>query len=232
MNNSGNISDKYIKTKTYSGYIDQNEFVARYVFIKNRINNSFTREELAFLLGKTPYYVIDYEELSVGIKLSLLETDNLCKILKRGSYETLKLDKTFGKIDISFEKRMVRIIQKEYAQKFVYEFIHPWTSGGTCQPLKVVEPKYDLTAVERESRKLIRDELTRLIEAGFFTNKKTPLEIYERIWSTFKYCSNAWSAVFVKDIIYHFIRENKLVHKFLNGHLSYQNNPKITTDKM
>ncbi|TCC95025.1 hypothetical protein [Pedobacter hiemivivus] len=221
-----------INTKTYSGYLDQHDFIARYLFIRNRINNSFTRDELAFLLGKTPYFIIDYEELSGSTKLGLSELDILCRILKRGSYETLVLDRTFGKIDISYEKRMIRVIQKEYTQKLVYEFIHPWTSGGTSKSLKAEEPKYDFTDVERESKKLIKNEIARLIDAGFFTEKKTPLEIYERIWSTFRYCSDAWSAIFIKDIVYHFIREGKLTHKYLNGHLSYQNNSKIPPVKM
>lgn len=220
-----------INTKTYSGYLDQNEFVTRYLFIKNRINNSFTREELAFLLGKTPYFVIDYEELSGSIKLGIPELDILCRLLKRGTNETLILDKTFGKIDISHEKRMVRVIQKEYPMKFVYNFIHPWTSGGVSPPLLCEEPKYDISGVENDSKEIINEALLALKKQGFFETMRTASEIYERIWSVNKYRSNAWSAVFLKDLLYLSVRKNELFAKQLNGQFIFQIRNRMTERK-
>lgn len=217
-----NKAAECLRTKSYCGYLDQNEFSVRYHFIKNRISNSFTREELAFLLGRTPYFVIDYEELSTNTKLNISDSDFLCQILKRGNYETLKLDKTCGKTDISYEKRMVRVIQREYSQKFVYEFVHPWTTGGICEPLKAVEPKYDTVAIEKESRLLVNDEIIRLIKTGYFNSKKSPFLIYEKIWNTYKYDSTAWSVTVLKELIYGFIRQDELLAEQINGHFTYK----------
>lgn len=55
----------------YTGLLTQDEFRLRYCFIKARIKSGYTAEELSFLIGKPGFYILDYEEMNNGIKLTL-----------------------------------------------------------------------------------------------------------------------------------------------------------------
>ncbi|RAJ31737.1 hypothetical protein [Pedobacter cryoconitis] len=211
-----------LKKKSYCGYLDQNEFTQRYLLIKNRVNNSLTREELAFLLGRTPYFIIDYEELSLAAKLDLVDVDLLCLILIRDRFESLTLDKKDGQHDISHEKRMVRVTMHEYREKLVYQFNHRWNVNGENKPLKITEPIFQTSTLGDEPIKLINVEITKLLSEGYFNTKRSPLEIREVVWRAYKYKSSAWSIIFLKNIIYEFIRDNKLVMGYDKGHFTYQ----------
>jgi len=205
----------------YCGYLDQTEFAQRYLFIKNRINNSMTREELAFLLGRTPYFVIDYEELSASSKLDLFDIDLLCLVMTRSKYESLSFDKKDGKYDISHEKKMVRVTRTEYQEKINYEFNHRWYVDGENKTLKLTEPIFQTSSFTDEAIRFINDELTRLISEGYFNVKRSPLEIRDRVWASHKYKSSAWSIVFLKNIIYEFIRDDKLMMAYNKNHFCY-----------
>lgn len=210
-----------LTSRSYCGYLDQNEFTQRYLFIKNRINNSLNREELAFLLGRTPYFTIDYEELSLATKLDLVDADHLCLILTRNKYEPLTFDKKDGQYDISYEKRMVRVARHEYNEKIEYEFNHCWKVNGEKRLLKITEPKFKIDTLGNEPLKLINLELTRLMIEGFFNVNRSPIEIRDRVWGAYRFKSGSWSIVFLRDIIYEFIRDNKLVMAYNKGHFNF-----------
>ena len=133
-----NVS-KHLSIQSYSGSLNQSEFVERYFIIKSRIKQGFTREELAFLLGRTPYFMTDYEELS-PIELELADFDIINSVLRGCNHEALNFDSKDGIYDISNEKRLVRVIKTAYADHITYEFHHHWKISGEIKPLRVVEP--------------------------------------------------------------------------------------------
>lgn len=220
MDDLTNKSEFCLKTKSYCGYIDQNEFIQRYFFIRKRIDNSLTRNELAFLLGRTPFFMIDYEELTATTKFDLTDIDLLSLILKNGKSEILQFDKKNGQADISREKRLVRVIQREYERRIEYNFVHPWTTYGENEPLFAKEPIYT-SCPKEEQIKLIEAEVLKFLLEGFFDRQRSACEIHERIWHTYKYKSNAWSVLHLKDVIYQYISMGKLVARYSNNHFMY-----------
>jgi hypothetical protein len=213
-----------LNRKSYSGYVDQNEFTQRYLFIKNRVNNSLTREELAFLLGRTPYFVTDYEELSTAVNLDLLDIDLLCQLMTRNKFEILNFDKKDGQYDISHDKKMVRVTRYNYLERIEYKFTHRWTILGENKPLRITEPIFKCIEYDDDPTTLIKVELTRLIAGGYFNPGRSPLEIRDYVWNAYKYKSSSWSAELLKNVVYEFIRDNKLVIGNHKGHYSYQIN--------
>ncbi|RLJ77373.1 hypothetical protein [Pedobacter alluvionis] len=211
-----------LRTKCYSGYLDQHDFIERYLFIKRRISNSLTREELAFLLGRTPYFTNDYEEMSNTTKLDLIDMDLLNLTLKRNFIGGLSFEKNVGRHDISHEKRMVRITRYEYADKLEYVFNHRWVEYGANKPLKLIEPVFQPANDGGEQVRLITNELTKLLAERYFNTKRSPLDIYLMVWTAHKYRSSAWSIMHLKNIIYELIRTEQLRMSNLNGHFVYQ----------
>lgn len=213
---------KYQKlVRSYCAYLNQSEFAERYLFIKSRITNGMTREELAFLLGRVPYFIIDYEELS-AIKLDLPDIDFMNIILKVHYREALNFDTKEGVYDISNEKRLVRVIKSEYSESIMYEFHHHWKINGKNKLLKIIEPVIYTDGLEMETTELIVAELTKLMELGYFKIKRSPLEIRNHIWKKYRYKSSAWSITLLKNIIYEWIRQGKLTVGKHKGHFMYQ----------
>lgn len=206
---------------SYCGYLNQNEFAERYLFIQRRIAHAMTREELAFLLGRVPYLIIDYEELS-AIKFDITDLDLMGLVLKGRQQQVLSFDKKDGVYDISHEKRMVRVVKSEYPENIVYEFYHHWKIGGHHKPLKIVEPVIRADDFETEAINLITAELTKLMGLGYFAIRRSPLEIRDHIWATYRFKSNAWSIVFLKNIIYEWIRDGLLSVANDKGRFSYR----------
>jgi len=211
-----------LRTKSYSGYIDLHDFIERVLFIKKRISNSLTREELAFLMGRTPYFINDYEEMTNTIKLDLIDMDLLSLTLKRKFNGGISFDKKDGLHDISHEKRMVRVTRYEYGDKIEYIFNHRWLEDGESKPLKLIEPVFHLSDEEGEQVMFITIELTKLFEKGYFNTKRSPFEIYQCVWTAYKYRSSAWSVLHLKNLIYELIRTEHLRMSNLNGHFVYQ----------
>ncbi len=204
---------------SYCGYLNQSEFAERYLFIENRIIQGISREELAFLLGRVPYFITDYEELSTS-KLELADIDLIKKVFERHQYKILNFDSKDGKYDISNERRQVRVVRRKYNQNIVYEFYHPWKIDGEYKPFKIIEPLID--AVNEEGVALITTELNKLIAQGYFKCRRSPLEIRDQIWAAYRYKSGAWSVISLKDIIYQSIRAGSLIAIKDKGCFRYQ----------
>ncbi|MBB6240032.1 transcriptional regulator with XRE-family HTH domain [Pedobacter sp. AK013] len=211
-----------LRTSSYSGYIDQHDFIERVLFIKKRISNSLTREELAFLMGRTPYFINDYEEMTNTIKLDLIDMDLLSLTLKRNFNGGISFDKKDGLHDISHEKRMVRVTKYEYPDKLEYVFNHRWVEYGKNKPLKLIEPAFQPPNDGGEQVRLITNELTKLLSGSYFKTKRSPFEIYQYVWTAHKYRSSAWSILHLKNLIYELIRTEHLRMSNLNGHFVYR----------
>lgn len=209
--------------RSYCAYLNQSEFTERYLFIKRRVAHGITREEFAFLLGRVPFFIIDYEELAT-IKFDLVDVDLMKIILKSYQDYDLSLDRRDGIYDISNEKRLVRVVRSEYIENIVYEFHHPWKINGENKLLKIIEPVVypDRTGLETEVVKLIVAKLTKLMELGYFKTKRSPLEIRDCIWEAYKYKFNAWPVILLKNIIYEWIRQSKLTVRLNNDHFVYE----------
>lgn len=209
-----------VKTRCYTGKLDQNEFVMRYIQTKKRIDNCFTRDELAFLLGKPPYFVIDYEELSPQAKPSIADIDLLNNILNRSELIILQFDTTIHRVNISNEKRVVRVVRKDYPDKIEYHFSHPWTYKGLREPLLIVEP-ICVGNSQRQAESFIKRKVLKLITTGYFNYGRLPNELYNDLWEIFKFRSDAWSPIVLKNAVYYFIRENKLTVESSSGRFTY-----------
>lgn len=47
---------------SYSGMMYTHDFKAWYTYLKKRLDNEWSVEDLSFLLGKPPYYYADFEK--------------------------------------------------------------------------------------------------------------------------------------------------------------------------
>lgn len=162
--------------------LNQHEFTTRYIFILQRIANGFSREDMAFLFGRTSYHVIDYEEFSVHVKMDYQDHEGMAALFKGRMPVSPAFNTKVNKLDISNEKRMIRGSFIETAKERHYHFIHPWTIKGINAPITIVEPIQIDTSRDAEILNELTAELDRLIGFGYFNSKISAIGIYHHIW--------------------------------------------------
>lgn len=210
-----------IKSSCYCGCVDQNEFIQRFMLIKNRIKNFYSRRDLAFLMGRTPYFINDYEEFSITTKLNLQDLDLLSSIFRIIDFNSVVFDTKVQKVDVSREKRMVRVLSQEFEDQILYTFYHPWTLYGSPVNLKIIEPKFNLSLPSQEQIEKVKQVVLDLIASGYFIVPRSPLEIYLSVSQILKYHIDAWAPVILNDIMYIFIRENIIYAKITQDRFNF-----------
>lgn len=210
------------KITTFSGMLNQHEFKERYVFIVQRKANDLSREDVAFLQGRSPYDIIDYEELSNQIKMDYKDQEVMAAIFKTLTPKPPAFDYMIDKQNISHEKRMIRGTYTTSEKGCLYQFNHPWTIKRINKPILIDfkisrDSKYD-----EEIKLLLKSQLNMLIRLDYFENKHSPIKIYNKIYSDIQI---KWRPLFtplLKQVVYDFIRTDKLVPINESGHTYYQ----------
>jgi len=192
---------------TYSGLLNQHEFLQRLHFMRSRILNAYTAEEVAFLLGRTANYIRDYEELG-PVKLDTEDLINHSYLFK----DSLQVQDTFERkkdnMDISYEKRMLRGMRVSSATEIRYEFIHPWTRYGVCTPFILTEP---LKPSQANQEAQLRGILTNLMRNGYLAASRSPMEIYKETKKLISFCPV--EILSLKRVLYQLVQTGKLIVK-------------------
>jgi len=167
----------------FSGLLNQHELSQRLQFIRHRIANGYTTDEVAFLLGRTPHYLKDYEELG-PIKLDGEDTINYTYLFTEPLCHTDRFDTKNNSIDISYEKRMLRGQKIWSAIDIRHEYVHPWTWKGLCKAIVLTEPvkpAYSNFEVDE-----MEDILSFLSKGNYFEVLSSPIEIYKKVVCTYE----------------------------------------------
>jgi len=194
--------------RTYSGIINQEEFKRRWALIKARILSGYSQEDLAFLLGKPPYFIRDYEDLNASSKLALEDLEILSVVLKNLYPEILPFDRDETGEN---EKRLVRGAAREIAGICYYTFTHPWTIDG--KNIKIVtEEKVLCVGVNTlmEINNNIYESLLNLIAEGCFNNWCRPLELFQLVNKQLNTRKASIRPSYLIPAIYKLIAEKKL----------------------
>lgn len=205
---------------TYSGLINQEEFKRRYAFIKARINSGYSQEDVAFLLGKPPYFIKDYEELNGASKLILEDLAILSIILTNLYPEIIPFDPDETGEN---EKRVVRGVYKEVSGVAHYTFTHPWTVAGVNAKITVAEKLFCPDDTEKAQMvRSIYQRLTQLIEEGCLNAKCPPLFIYQEVKKQISSKKGALKPSLLIPAIYSLIAEKRIKMLSDRSRLSYQ----------
>jgi len=164
---------------TFSGLINQREFWQRLHFIRSRILNGYSREEVSFLLGRTPHFIKDYEELA-GVALDGEDMINYTFLFNKLLRSMEVFDHKKNDMDISYEKRMLRGIKLSSVYEITYEFIHPWTVRHANKPI-VIKEKVRQAGEYSEEIEQIRKRISAKIADGYMDTIRAPMQIYKML---------------------------------------------------
>lgn len=206
----------------FSGMLNQHEFKERYIFIIQRIENGFSKEDIAFLLGRSSYHVIDYESFSDQVKMDYEDHEVMAELFKTPLPPTPAFNSKVNKVDISVEKRMIRGTCIQTDRELYYQFIHPWTIKGINEPLTIHRPIRSNTRNNEELSHELRMELARLTDFGYFNNKSPAMTIYRHMHI---HVIPDWQPLLVpalRQVVFEFISLEKLHLKNERGHIYYQ----------
>ncbi|WP_316835659.1 hypothetical protein [Pedobacter nutrimenti] len=206
----------------FSGMLNQHEFKERYIFIMQRIENDLSKEDIAFLLGRTSYHVIDYESFSDQVKMDYEDHEVMAELFKTPFPATPAFNSKVNKVDISMEKRLIRGTCIQTDRELHYHFIHPWTIKGINEPLTILKPIQSKTRKDEELSHELRIELARLTDFGYFNNKSPAITIYRHMQI---HVIPDWQPLLVpalRQVVFEFIRSEKLQLKNERGHIYYQ----------
>ncbi|TYR38115.1 hypothetical protein FXV77_02200 [Sphingobacterium phlebotomi] len=198
---------------SYSGMMYANDFKQWYTYLKKRLDNEWSAEDLSFLLGKPPYYYADFERMyKVGDFLAK-ESILLDRIYRSSCTEKMVFYKHPFEVP---EERLVRLTVKEDKICRYYEISLPWEfdlkKASLSQPSLVLEEWKKDGNIQMESDMLlhVRLELEKLLKYNFFKVRQTPIDIFERIKKTELY-HHRIRPQHVKQGIYLLIQQAKIV---------------------
>ena len=206
-----------IKRKKYFGAVVLSDFQARCRFIKTRIRHKFSRDEVAFLLGRSPHLITFYEQMAGGVKLSSADAEVLSDLFKEDMSFVLEVDQH------DQDKRQILGLQYPYKGKIEYEVNHGW-SGDVDDRLFVIAEKPRNEVLPSEERLVLKavKEVGRLLEMGYFSQTKSALDVYRYVY---RELSKNLRPLLLKKAIYHYLQEKQLVcFSNKNGHFRYHVN--------
>jgi len=208
-----------------SGMLNQHEFIERYVFIKQRVTNGFTRSELAFLLGRSPNDVADYEHFDAHVKMNYQDHEVMAAFFKKRATAAPIFQARVNDIDISSDKRMIRGTVVETDAQRIYDFIHPWKIKGENKPITIVEELgHDMTQ-DVLIRAFVEEHMAQLKAQGCFERGCTALYLYQQLAGLI---CKAWQPLFLKILrvsIYARIHTQEIRLHQVNGQTIYKTKP-------
>ncbi|MEJ2884373.1 hypothetical protein [Pedobacter sp. GR22-6] len=208
-----------------SGMLNQHEFIERYVFTKQRVMNGFTRPDLAFLLGRIPNDVADYEHFGAHVKMSYQDHEVMAAVFKKLAPTTPIFQARANDIDISNDKRMIRGTVLETDAQRVYDFIHPWKIKGEDKPITIVEELDRDMTQDAMIRAFVEEHLAQLKAQGCFEHGCTALFLYQQLSGLI---CKSWQPLFLKILrvsIYARIHAQEIRVHQVNGQTIYKTKP-------
>lgn len=202
----------------YCGLITQDDFRQRYAFIKARTNLNFTREELSFLIGKPPYFIVDYEEMNSGIKLTLEDLATLSLFLINLYPEILPFDVD----DFGYnEKKVIRGKCEEISGFHQHIITHPWTINSINTPVKLSEKVTEVDIEEEQKIEILRKHILELMANGHFRKRTSPLAIFREL-EKFDNLGFCLKPRYVMKVIYDLVTVRKLKMIMEHNTIVYQ----------
>lgn len=208
-----------------SGMLNQHEFIERYVFTKQRVMNGFTRPDLAFLLGRSPNDVADYEHFGAHIKMNYQDHEVMAAVFKKLAPAAPIFQARVNDIDISNDKRMIRGTVVETDAQRSFDFMHPWKIKGEDKPITIIEDLGRDTTQDTLIRAFVDEHLAQLKAQGCFERGCTALYLYQQL--TGLICK-AWQPLFLKILrasIYARIHAQEIRAHQVNGQTIYKTKP-------
>jgi hypothetical protein len=209
------------KHTTYSGFLNQHEFLQRLHFMRSRILNGYTAVEVAFLLGRAANYIRDYEELG-SVKLDSEDLINHSCLFTERLQSQDTFDRKKDDTDISYEKRMLRGARVSSATEISYEFIHPWTRYGVCKPFLLTEP---LQPDQADQEVQLRGMLSNLMGNDYLRVIRSPMEIYKETKRLTPF--GTVEIISLKHVLYQLVQTGKLVVKTHNDKFYFKILPEL-----
>lgn len=194
---------------TYAGMLTQDGFKQRYLFIRTRIAYGYTRDELAFLLGKPISFINDYEELEGSIHMNTKDLETLTFLFISPHQENM----TFDKDDYNYsDKRLIRGCQETKDGVYLYTFEHPWMLDKVNTPYTFQESIVPYEHDEDETTRYMENAnrvISYLIKTDFFKIKRLPTEIYKKA-KEICYSHQPVRPIYLKEKIFDLIHNGQL----------------------
>lgn len=210
-----------LKPNHFSGMLNQFEFTERYLFISQRAASGYSREDIAFLLGKTSYHVIDFEELAEKVKMNYQDHEVMAELFRASKPASPAFNDKLNGQTIANEKRMIRGSYSEKDNEGLYKFIHPWLIKGLCTPITIKVSTERNNKHDDEIFIILSEQLRRLIATGFFDRKKSAMMIYYELYSDIQPDFRPLFVPLLRQAMFEFVRTEKIRMTNEESHIYY-----------
>ena len=212
------MSTEYLRT--FSALSTREEFIQRYLFMKTRIKSGFTADGLAFLIGKPPFFIVDYEE-SNGINIFSKEDLEALSSVSQNSYleNVFKANKRH---ENSNEKKLIRGKRELINGYYQYTLMHSWLISGENKPF-ILSENIRIHA-SNENKKLVTSIfllVRRLVNEDFFELPKIPMEIYRALQS-YRFHKAGVLASLLKEVMLELVRLQELSVSSISKGMCFQ----------
>lgn len=203
----------------FSGMLNQHEFIQRHNFTTQRIANGFARIDMGFLLGRSIYDIVDYEQLCEQTKINI--SDKEISILFKKPVPSASL--FFSKVNdssIANEKRIIRgtVIENEHEREI--HFSHPWAVRRDSTGITIVENLCRFQEEEGGIQDWVSDRLEYLI--SYLNDGCTGLFLYQELA---KGLPEKWEESFTNALVsavYDHVHSGKLKMCHQDGRIIYK----------
>ncbi|GAA4803232.1 hypothetical protein GCM10023231_35270 [Olivibacter ginsenosidimutans] len=209
--------------KTYAGMLTQDEFVQYYAYLSARLKAGYSPEEVSFMIGRAPYYFVDYERMERGARLNQYDRKILDEIFKNKLYEQLLLAK--DEFHGYQEKRFIRVNLDECGNERQYCIHHPWLiKEKTKKSNKAIQLVETIRVIAPKDNCKIRSEiayvLQRLKNRAFFQIPQLPYAIHFEVTKLVSRNIYPFPSE-LKAVLYQLLHEGKLLLKTIEGRMHY-----------
>ncbi len=205
-----------------SGMLNQHEFKERYIFTQQRIINGFSRQDLAFLLGRMTNDVSDYEQLGTHVKMNYQDHEVMAAVFKTLAPAAPMFYPKANEIDISNEKRMIRGSVTETDTQRLFDFIHPWKIKGENKPINIAESLVCDRSQDLKISEFVQQHLFQFKKAGCFDRGCTALFLYQQLTPV---VDKVWKPLFLKvlrALVYAQIHAQEIKSHEIDGRVFYK----------
>ncbi len=194
----------------------------RYIFTKKRIINGFSRQDLAFLLGRTTHDLIDYEQLGAHVKMTYKDHEVMAAVFKTLAPAVPVFQAKENATDVSNDKRMIRGSVLETGTQRKLDFTHPWKIKGENKAITIIEDLAHEGAQDLMISEFVQQHLFQLKNAGCFDRGCTALFLYQQLYAIIE---KAWKPLFLKNLrtlVYTQIHAQEIRAHAIDGQVIYK----------
>ncbi|TJZ60629.1 hypothetical protein FAZ15_11595 [Sphingobacterium olei] len=223
------MNKNIVSKDTYAGMMYSLDFAYWYTYLKRRIAQGWSTEEVSFLLGRAPFYYTDFERMhNVG---GILKEERI--LLDRVYQDSTTESMTFHreKYEVN-EKRLVRVNIEDEGYYKDYKIIIPWVFAseesymvnGKTKIRSCAAPKLTFREWKEEESLAsvsdaiidVREKLDRLLKSNYFKEGRAPDEIFQAVEFTGQYNLRIFPR-HVKDGLYNLIKAGQMSVRNVDG---------------